>query len=113
MKIKNITFEELQELNKNKEFGIVVLGAGGNFKDWVVGIAKVLKDEKIAEGKDVFTDAAKLTGNKKGDNGRTDLVLLFNPKCKLNIEKLAIWRIKFGDVSWIEDFVVNYRKDYI
>lgn len=60
----------------------------------------------------VFSFAARLTGNRLGDKGRLDLVLLFNPDCKLHIGKLSIWRIKMGDISWIEDFVVNYRKDY-
>ena len=112
MKIKNITFQELEKLDQNKEFGIVITGAGGKLQDWIDGITKMLKDEEIFSGKTrPFKFAAIISGNVSSD-GRTDLFLSFNSKCKINVVKLALWRIRMGDISWIEDFVVNYRKDY-
>ena len=113
MKVKNITFDELRGV---KELGIVVMGAGGNLMDWAKGFIEIWRNENekiIKNERKVFKLVAKLTGNKLGDKGRIDLVLLFDPKCKIDIGKLAIWRIKMGGISWIEDFVVNYRKDYI
>ncbi len=109
--IKTITFSELSEL---KELGIVILGAGGELIKWVKGFDKILKEEEIVKGRyNTFNFAARITGNRLGKDGRTDLVLLFNPKNKINVGKLAMWRIKMGDISWAEDFVVNYRKDYL
>jgi hypothetical protein len=38
--------------------------------------------------------------------GRTDFSsYTFNPKHKINIGKLAIWRLQCGDASWISDYV--------
>lgn len=45
--------------------------------------------------------------------GRIDLALVFNNKRDaLNIGKLAIWRINFGDASWISDYLDNYYDQY-
>ncbi len=92
----------------------MILGAGGELIEWVQGFDKILKEEEIVKGRyNSFNFAARIIGNCLGKGGRTDLVLLFDPKNKINGGKLAMWRIKMGDISWVEDFVVNYRKDYL
>ncbi len=110
----NINKTTIQDISNLKEFGMVVLGAGKPLNEWVEGISKILKEEKIVE-QDVntFSGAATVEGNILGKNGRTDLLLVFNKNSKPNIGKLAIWRLRFGDISWTEDFVTNYRKDYL
>lgn len=95
-----------------EDLGLVILGAGEPLQQWVDGISELLVKEGIVKGTPVFSKAMKLTGNVMGDEGRTDLVLIFNTDAKINIGTLAIWRLRFGNASWIDDFIANYGKDY-
>ena len=45
--------------------------------------------------------------------GRTDLVMIFKTKSQLDIGKLAMWRLKFRDATWLSDYVVNYRDQHL
>ncbi len=76
--IKTISFSELRRLDRENKFGIVVMGAGGELIEWVNGLDKILKDEGIAGDDDtsVFNFAARFIGNRLGEQGRVDLVLL-------------------------------------
>lgn len=113
MKIKSITFQELWSANQSKQPGIVIMGAGGKLEDWISGFTNLWKKEGFFAGEiEPIQSAATISGNIKGSKGRKDLVIFFNSKCKLDIGKLAMWRLRVGGVSWIEDFVVNYRNDY-
>ena len=122
---------QFRALKNIKDFGMVVLGAGGNPQEWADGIAGILKDEKIVvPSVETFSQVAIIKGNKLdyderdlatsndmgslllGDRGRTDLLLVFNHESKPHIGKLAMWRLRFGDISWVDDFIVNYAKDY-
>lgn len=110
MNIGTIKFEDLTNV---KEFGIIVTGAGGNIQEWIDGIDGLLKENDIVD-KNVptFSSCSVISENNRGEDGRTDILLMFNIDCKVNVGKLAIWRISFGSVCWIEDFIVNYKKDY-
>lgn len=102
----------IDELAKLKDFSMIALGAGGDPNEWKDGIADILKKEGIVNvGVPTFTRVEKLEGNIK-PNGRTDLVLVFNPESNVKVGKLAMWRLRFGDISWTEDFLTNYGKDY-
>ena len=109
LQVNQIAFSSLANL---KDFGMIVLGAGGNLQDWIQGIANTLQDEKIVTDAQTFLSASVISGNIAGHDGRTDLLLMFNPDSKPDVGKLAMWRLRFGDVSWVEDFRVNYAKDY-
>ena len=111
-KIK-IGSKKFNELMKEKRFGIIVMGAGKPLVGWIEGIDKMLKEEGIVNNINVFEDAYVLSDNVLGVEGRTDLVLIFNEKAKIQIGKLAMWRIRFGSVSWIDDFINNYPEDYL
>lgn len=113
MKTEKIRFSELREFEGSDGFGIIVTGAGGKVSEWVNGIEGVLKEAGIVD-KEVptFIRSAIVDGNVLGNKGRRDLLLVFNPEAKVNVGKLAVWRIQFGDVSWVDDFMVNYAKDY-
>ncbi len=108
----SMTFAQLTG-HKN-ELGLVLLGAGGSASEWADGIAKMLKDEGIVDEKvpRVFKLVSKLSDNIKGSGGRTDLVLLFDSSAHPNVGKLAMWRLRFGDASWVDDFLDNHHKDY-
>lgn len=91
--------------------GLVILGAGGEVKDWIEGVVDALHKDKIIgteKPNEVFTTFYKT----ETTGGRTDLIMVFNPSYKIDIGKLAVWRIRFGDCSWISDFIVNYASHY-
>lgn len=111
MEITSKTFKEFVADQPNG-FGMVVVGAGAPFNEWVDGISGMLKDEEITEKANCFSSAYTLSDNVLGSEGRTDLVLMFDPENKPNIGKLAMWRIRFGSVMWTDDFIDNYRKEY-
>ena len=108
--VKKAKFKFLERVAKKGLEGIVFLGAGGKLNQWVKGINDLWNKEKI--GKGLIED--KMMGlyviNTTG--GRTDLVMIFKTKSQLDIGKLAMWRLKFGDASWLSDYVVNYRDQH-
>ena len=108
--VKKAKFKFLERVAKKGLEGIVFLGAGGKLNQWVKGINDLWNKEKI--GKGLIED--KMMGlyviNTTG--GRTDLVMIFKTKSQLDIGKLAMWRLKFGDASWLSDYVNNYRDQH-
>ena len=115
-KIANtIGSQSFEYLTKIDDFGIVVTGAGGPLKDWYDGICEVLNEEGIISELDadkVWKEAFSISDNIKGESGRKDLVLIFNDDIKPNVGKMAMWRLRFGDVKWIEDFINNNAKEF-
>ena len=110
---KKIKFSKFKETMDRGSFeGIVLMGAGGSLDEWINGITELLTKEEIVstgDPKDSFMGAYELTSS----GGRTDLALVFsNKKKQIKIDKLAKWRLKFGDTEWISDFVVKYADQY-
>jgi hypothetical protein len=104
------SFSKIQKIGKEHE-GMVFLGAGGNLHDWIEGIHKELLEENIGQDAvdDMFLGAYEVTTA----GGRTDLVLIIRDTPQnLIIEKLAIWRIRWGKCSWLSDYTVNYADQY-
>ena len=96
-------------MKRGKFEGLVLLGAGGSPDEWIRGVSQLLNDEKIAKSgdpKDLWYGAFEL----KTSGGRTDLALVFKPG--LDMGRLAMWRLRFGDASWISDYLVNYAKQH-
>lgn len=104
-KVKEVDFSTFRKAVNDKE-GVVMLGAGGDPEQWINGVVEMWNEEGIYDGhaNDAFEEVYKLTTS----GGRTDLALVFNPAAKLNISKMAMWRLRFGDCSWISDYIVNY-----
>lgn len=110
MDIKSINFEEFNYLASNYE-GIVLLGSGGDLSKYVDGISQMFFDEKISQTVDpyeMFSDIYLL----ETTEGRSDLAFIFNPDYDFDIGKMAIWRLCFGDCSWVSDYVVNYSSQF-
>ena len=107
--IQPTTFKELRKLSKGGKEGLVLLGCGGDLNEWVDGVTEALNGEGIAKG--TPTDLWEAIYSSTSTGGRTDLTLLFG-KGKLDIGKMAMWRLQFGDASWLSDFVVNYANQY-
>jgi hypothetical protein len=90
---------------------LVLLGCGEPLDDWVTGVTKLLHDEGISTSADpevVWESTNKLTTS----GGRVDIALWFSREETLNIGKLAMWRLRFGDCSWASDYAVNYASHH-
>ena len=97
-----ITINELRRM-KNKD-GLILQGCGGDRQEWVDGINELLTQEGI------LLDGTKF-GNVKSfcHEGLTNLLFPFED-VKLNIGKLAIWRLRSYDTfggTWLSDYVLN------
>ena len=109
MDIETVSYKTFIERHRNDE-GIVLIGTGGSLQEWLVGVTGLLVDGGIADGilpEDLWSRCCTFTT----DGGCTNLALVFNPRAKIDIGKLAIWRLKFGDCMWISDYVANAALD--
>ena len=107
---KEVSFRKFKSIAKDDD-GLVLLGAGGDLNDWIKGVSSALHEEGIATSdnpSELWSAAYVLTTS----GGRTDLALMFNDKNNIDIGKLAMWRLKFGDASWVSDYIVNYAKQH-
>lgn len=103
MSIKSITTDELRR--KLGEEGLILQGCGGDLKDWVDGINDLFTEEGLLQDGTKFTDCESFSFN-----GLTNLYFPFKDDVKLNMGKLAMWRIathsNFGG-TWLSDYVEN------
>jgi hypothetical protein len=107
--MENTSFKDFLQKVEGKE-GIVLLGTGGNPEEWINGIAGLLKEEGISTAstpEELFTDRFML----KTTGGRTDLALVVDFD-KAEVDKMAMWRLRFGECSWISDYKVNYASHH-
>lgn len=101
------TFDNVVEIAE-KEDGLVLLGCGGDANEWIEGVEGLLKKDGIAKaGVTLYKSTHVLTTT----GGRTDIVLVLNPDA-VDLGRLAIWRLNFGDCSWISDYIVNYASHH-
>ena len=102
-KINIVTTDELRGMRGSE--GLILQGCGGDLTEWVDGINEMLTKEGILMGDSKFSkiDAFK-------HDGLTNLLFHFTDDVKLNIGKLAIWRLAsyetFGG-TWLTDYVDN------
>ena len=103
--VQDIDFDALLKDHKNDE-GLVIFGAGGDLQKWIDGIVEMWQGEDIFKGTpdEAFTHAYKIQ-----KNDSTSLVLIFNPAAKFTMGKMAMWRLRFGNASWLSDYFVNYN----
>lgn len=106
MSINETNFFTLVEISRNQE-GLVLLGTGGDLQEWIDGVSELLKEAGIASPEFEVTEAHKVTTS----GSRDDLLLLFD-WAAVDMGKLAIWRLSFGDCSWLSDYVRNYSNEH-
>lgn len=107
--ISKMTFEEAYKDNPND--GIVLLGCGGDVNEWIVGVSNNLKEEGISKTDkpdELWNDVRILTTS----GGRTDVMLTPKKGAPIDLGKMAMWRIRFGDCSWISDYKDNYKEQH-
>lgn len=103
MSMKQVTTEELRRM-KGYE-GLVLQGCDGDLKEWQQSINDIFTDEGLLLDSTKFENIYVFQYNRV-----TNLIFPFDETVKLNIAKLAIWRLqyheKFGGM-WLSDYVEN------
>lgn len=103
MSIKTITTDVLRRMS-GKE-ALILQGCGGDLQEWVDGINDLLTTEGILQDGTKFTDCSTFE-----HDGVTCLVFPFSEDVKLNVGRLAMWRLStygsFGG-TWLSDYVPN------
>lgn len=91
--------------------GLILQGCGGSLDDWVDGINELLTKEGILQDGTKFHDCVTFEFDKS-----TCLLFPFAEDVKLDVGKLAIWRLQthtaFGG-TWLSDFVPNRLGGYL
>ncbi len=105
MNIECTTFTDLR--NETRE-ALVFLGAGGDLSEWYTGTGDTLREAGIFKSHEIDYDGAAYV---KTTGGRIDLVC-YLPKEGIDIGKLAMWKISWGEVSWLSDYVDNYAEQH-
>ena len=101
--IKHIDCYELRNM-KDKE-GLIIQGCGGDLNEWTDGINEMLTESGILADETKFTEVYEFQ-----NEGLTCLMFPFDDKVKIEIGKLAMWRLQtheqFGG-TWLSDYVPN------
>ena len=102
--IQKITIEELVQM-KDRE-GLVLHGCGGDPKEWLDGINRMLAEEGILLGGSRFEFCCVFE-----HNGRTNILFPFGDET-VQVGRLAMWRLNtyqtFGGV-WLSDYLENHE----
>lgn len=102
MKINNITLSDLRRMN-GKE-GLILQGCGGEIKEWMDGINKMLTD------KGILLDNTKFENVSVFQNDGVTCILYPFADVHLDIGKLAMWRLQSYTAfagTWLSDYVNN------
>ena len=102
MSISKITTDDLRHM-KDKE-ALILQGCGGDLQEWVDGVNQMLAEEGILLEGTVFSNCSFF------EHGNLTCLLLPFEDVKLDVGKLAMWRLKthgeFGG-TWLSDYVPN------
>ncbi len=100
--MRKIEKEELRTMHDRE--GLVIQGCGGDLKEWVDGVNQMLEQEGILPNGKRLDDVAVFQNEEV-----TNLLFFFGEE-KLDMGKLAIWRLQthsqFGG-TWMSDYVNN------
>ena len=103
MSIKKITAEDLRRMNDSD--GLVLQGCGGDLQEWLDGINSLFTEEKLLLNGTKFENIYAFE-----NEGLTNLLFPFNDSAKLDMGRLAIWRLRsheqFGG-TWLSDYISN------
>ena len=102
MKINSITLSDLRRMN-GKE-GLILQGCGGEIKEWMDGINKMLTD------KGILLDDTKFEHVSVFQNDGVTCIFYPFEDVHLDIGKLAMWRLQSYTAfagTWLSDYVDN------
>ena len=111
MSVKKIRADELRRMNGQE--GLILQGCSGELQDWVDGINDMLiKSDILFDGTKFKAENCLAFENE----GLTNLLFPFSEDVKLNMGKLAMWRLQthsnFGG-KWLSDYVDNRLGGFI
>ena len=114
-KMKTIHFSQLAELNSQTHAAFTCLKIADTSEQGINDLKAEANAffEEIGVFKDgvAVSDILYITGNVLGDEGRHDYVFELTNGSTANIPPQA--RIhEMPDLKWLDDFIVNYEKDY-
>ena len=98
MSIRTITIDQLRRMEDQE--GLVLQGCGGSAKEWLDGINRMLTANGCLKNGTVFTDVHVFQ-----KDGSTCLLFPFSDDTKLDMGKLAVWRLRSHDRfggTWLE-----------
>ena len=100
---KPITPNDLRQMRRQE--GLILMGCGGSLDEWETGVNDWLTEEGILKDGTRFTDVSPFQ-----HRGLTCLLFAFTEDVKLELGRLAFWRIRtkpvFGS-TWLSDFLDN------
>ena len=103
MSIKTITTDDLRKMKDSE--GLILQGCGGDLQEWQDGINDMLTEEKLLLDCSKFENCSSFE-----HDGMTCLLFPFEDNVKLDMGRLAIWRLRtheaFGG-TWLSDYVPN------
>lgn len=107
-KVTIISSDDIRKMRG--EEGLVLQGCGGDLDEWVDGINEMFTEEELLLDGTQFSKVSAFT-----HDNLTNLLFHFTDDVKLNMGKLAVWRIashgNFGG-TWLSDYVVNHLGGY-
>ena len=109
MNVKEITTNDLRLMNKQE--GIIFQGCAGEMDEWVNGVNEMFTEAGILLENTRLEDVSKFE-----HDGLTNLLFKFNENDKIDMGKLAMWRLgthaTFGG-TWLSDYVPNRLGGFI
>ena len=102
-KINHIQSSELRTMKE--EEGLILQGCGGDPQEWLEGINDLFTKEGILQDGSVFKKVFVFK-----HEGLTNLLFKFAEDMKMDIGKMAIWRLRSHDTfggTWLSDYVPN------
>lgn len=108
-----ISFEELrakqsENIINDSNSAVMIAVKFPKNQDWNEVQEFLANELGFSKGKTLI-GCRKITGNVLGKRGRSDYLLEFdNPTMPFN----ALARLRFSDIKWTTDFIVNFGKDY-
>ncbi len=106
--MKQITTDELRRMTDSE--GLILQGCGGDLNEWVTGINEMLTEQGILLDGDTFKDVSSF------EHGGVTNLLFSMDDVKLDVGKLAMWRLKSHSVfggTWLSDYVPNRLGGFI
>ena len=109
MTVKETTFNELKEKFKEEDKEVIIFyGCGGELSGWVDFITPDLKKNGIVPMTFSGEWHTFETEYKPG-HMRTELIMELDDR--VDVGRLAIWRLRFGDCGWfMTDYIHNYAE---
>lgn len=111
MSVKQITTDDLRKMKGTE--GLILQGCGGELQEWVDGInGELTKANILLDGTKFKAENCSVFENE----GLTNLMFPFSEDVKLDMGKLAMWRLQthenFGG-KWLSDYVDNRLGGFI